>query len=107
MVEVRIVKPPRYVGGVATLAIPKRSSLCQSHASWFRVLRLGAGVVITACGAGIIRGAVSEGWDQDKAGGCEHSLQNTLDPLHHVTPPLQGHARSTALREVLIRPATL
>src|SRR5712692_3091059 len=36
MVESRTVRPPRYLGGVATLAIPKRSSLCQSHASWFR-----------------------------------------------------------------------
>src|SRR5712692_11410942 len=36
MVEPRTVRPPRYLGGVATLAIPKRPSLCQSHASWFR-----------------------------------------------------------------------
>src|SRR5229473_4635470 len=36
MVELRTVMPPRYLGGVATLEIPKRSSLCQSHASWFR-----------------------------------------------------------------------
>src|SRR5712692_3427016 len=38
MVELRTVRPPRYLGGVATLAIPQRSSLCQSHASWFSVL---------------------------------------------------------------------
>src|SRR5216684_3971668 len=36
MGEPRTVRPPRYLGGVATLAIPKRPSLCQSHASWFR-----------------------------------------------------------------------
>src|SRR5712691_8834414 len=35
MVEPGTVIPPRYLGGVATLKIPKRSSLCQSHASWF------------------------------------------------------------------------
>src|SRR5216684_958792 len=35
MVEPRTVRPPRYLGGVATLAIQKRPSLCQSHASWF------------------------------------------------------------------------
>src|SRR5713101_1683752 len=35
MVEPRTVRPPRYLGGVATLEIPKRPSLCQSHASWF------------------------------------------------------------------------
>src|SRR5216684_2208915 len=37
MVEPRTVRPPRYLGGVATLAIPKRPSLCQSHASWFSI----------------------------------------------------------------------
>jgi hypothetical protein len=36
MVEPGMVIPPQYLGGVATPEIPKRSSLCQSHASWFR-----------------------------------------------------------------------
>src|SRR5215813_8312879 len=36
MVEPRTGRPPRYLDGVATLGIPKRSSLCHSHASWFR-----------------------------------------------------------------------
>src|SRR5262245_39256575 len=35
MVEPRTVRPPRYLDGVATLEISKRSLLCQSHASWF------------------------------------------------------------------------
>src|SRR5713101_3195744 len=40
MVAPRTVRPPRYLGGIATLAIPPRSSLCHSHASWFSGLRL-------------------------------------------------------------------
>src|SRR5262249_10150036 len=36
MVEARTGRPPRYLDGVATLEISKRSSLCHSHASWFR-----------------------------------------------------------------------
>src|SRR5713101_554672 len=36
MVEPGTVIPPRYLECGATLEIPKRSSLCQSHASWFR-----------------------------------------------------------------------
>src|SRR5207247_6558182 len=41
MVAPGTVIPPRYLGGIATPEIPKRSSLCQSHASWFRVAGAG------------------------------------------------------------------
>src|SRR5712691_11848036 len=47
MGEPRTVRPPRYLGGVATLAIPKRPSLCQSHASWFRAKSLELRVVMS------------------------------------------------------------
>src|SRR5713226_5984403 len=42
MVELCTVGPPQYLGGIATLEIPKRSLLCQSHASWFSDEKLAA-----------------------------------------------------------------
>src|SRR5436309_2326609 len=39
MVAPGTVIPPWYLGCVATPEIPKRSSLCQSHASWFSSFR--------------------------------------------------------------------
>ena len=36
MVEPGTVAPPEYLGCVATPEISARSSLCQSHAAWFR-----------------------------------------------------------------------
>src|SRR5712692_4476901 len=46
MVEPGTVIPPPYLGCVATLEIPKRSSLCQSHASWFRFPQVTRGLVL-------------------------------------------------------------
>ena len=48
MVEPRTVRPPQYLGGVAIPEIPKRSSLCQSHASWFRLQTHQVGFAVAA-----------------------------------------------------------
>src|SRR5713226_6769812 len=86
MVEPRTVRPPRYLGGVATLAIPKRPSLCQSHASWFRnELPL----VPNHLGSGILSYALSPTWTVELAGqytGAQFLLGDESNRRHKLAP---------------------